>query len=96
MVRENHLESYEELSQDEFTVLLYEFRGSLNQYLASLPNKLNQLSLRELIDFNKTSDLELSLFDQSIFEMALSQELSVDEYKGILQMNSLKINIRLI
>ena len=85
VVREKYLEPYEGLSQDEFAVLLYEFRGSLNQYLASLPNKLNQLSLRELDNFNKNSDLELSLFDQSIFEMALSQELSVDEYQGILQ-----------
>ena len=85
MVRDQYLDAYSEFSKDEFAVLLYEFRRSLNHYFASLPNKLNELTLTDVVAFNKTSAIELSLFDQSIFEMALSQALSEEEYKAILR-----------
>ena len=85
VVRDQYLDAYSEFSKDEFEVLLYEFRASLNQYLASLPNKLSHLTLSDVVAFNKASVIELSLFDQSIFEMALSQALSEEEYKATLR-----------
>ena len=50
-------------------VLEYEFKDGLNKYLASTPKTVKPRSLEELIAFNKNNaDVELALFDQSIFE----------------------------
>lgn len=50
-------------------VLRYEFKASLNDYLASTPPAVTARNLDALIEFNKANaDLELALFDQSIFE----------------------------
>ena len=73
---------YKDFSDDAFNVLLYEFKIQLNAYLASLPNKLNTLSLAALIDFNESSELELSLFDQSIFTTAQASPLTESEYQN--------------
>lgn len=75
------LTPYKDYSKDEFEVLLYEFKIQLNAYLASLPNKLNTLSLAALIDFNEASELELSLFDQSIFTKAQELPLTETDYQ---------------
>ncbi len=50
-------------------VLRYEFKASLNDYLAAAAPAVEARSLDALIEFNKThADVELALFDQSIFE----------------------------
>ena len=53
---------------DGFSVLQYEFKHTLNEYLATIPDAVATRSLAELIAFNEANaDIELALFDQSIF-----------------------------
>lgn len=50
------------------SVLEYEFKHTLNEYLAATPEAVPTRSLAELIDFNETNaEIELALFDQSLF-----------------------------
>lgn len=50
-------------------VLRYEFKASINDYLAATPASVESRDLDALIEFNKThADVELALFDQGIFE----------------------------
>jgi amidase len=72
---------YDGYNQDEYDVLLYEFKHQLNDYLAGLPTKFNQLTLTKLIQFNNQSDIELSLFDQGIFLKANELPLTEVEYQ---------------
>lgn len=52
-------------------VLYYEFKATLNDYLASTPDTVKTRTLAELIDFNiANADIELALFDQSIFDLS--------------------------
>ena len=58
-----------EISRDEFTVLLTEFKADLNLYLASTPPSVKARTLADLIAFNRANaGRELGLFGQSIFE----------------------------
>ncbi len=51
-----------------YDVLKYEFKATLNDYLADTPAAVTARTLDELIAFNEThADQELVLFDQSIF-----------------------------
>ena len=50
------------------TVLKYEFKDTLNSYLADTPEIVTTRSLEELIAFNdENADVEQALFDQSLF-----------------------------
>lgn len=50
------------------SVLEYEFKHTLNAYLAGLPDTVSTRSLTELIAFNEANaEIELALFDQSLF-----------------------------
>ena len=50
-------------------VLEYEFKDGLNTYLAGTPETVKTRTLKQLIAFNaENADIELALFDQSIFE----------------------------
>ena len=52
-------------------VLYYEFKATLNAYLAATTPSVTTRTLTELIAFNEANaDIELALFDQSIFEEA--------------------------
>ncbi|PQA86504.1 amidase [Hyphococcus luteus] len=54
-----------------YEVLLYEFKATLNDYLADAAPAVTTRSLDDLIAFNEGhADIELALFDQSIFEEA--------------------------
>ncbi|WP_034827631.1 amidase [Hyphomonas pacifica] len=54
-----------------YTVLLYEFKATLNAYLATTPNTVTHRTLKDIIAFNTENAVtELALFDQSIFEAA--------------------------
>jgi len=60
----------EQWGDDEFEILLYEFKHGINQYLATTNNETPK-SLTELIAFNKQhASIEMPYFDQDIFEMA--------------------------
>ena len=72
---------YDGFNQDEYDVMLYEFKHQLNDYLAGLPTKFNQLTLTKLIQFNNQSTIELSLFDQGIFLKANDLPLTEVEYQ---------------
>ncbi len=54
---------------DEYQVLLYEFKADLNEYLKNRGGKYN--TLEKLIEFNKqNADKEMPYFMQEIFEQA--------------------------
>ena len=58
-------------NQNSRNVLRHEFKATLNDYLADASAAVTTKSLSELIAFNEThADIELALFDQSIFEAA--------------------------
>jgi len=54
--------------RDSFAVLQWEFKATLNDYLANSPANIPVRSLEELIAFNLAEPREMALFDQSIFE----------------------------
>jgi amidase len=55
-------------SEDSYSILKFEFKHTLNEYLASTPATVKTRTLEDLIAFNdKHADVELALFDQSIF-----------------------------
>jgi amidase len=64
--------AFEELDDPELEALLYEFKGALNAYLATLDrSQVAVKSLTDLIAFNRAhADEELAIFGQEIFEMA--------------------------
>ena len=72
--------SPENVGDDSFEVMLYEFKDGLNNYFASLENpKVN--SLAELIEFNLKDSIELSFYDQEILIMAEKKgDLNSPEY----------------
>ena len=53
-----------------YQILLYEFKATINEYLANTPDDVDVRSLEELIAFNDANERELVLFDQSILEAA--------------------------
>lgn len=59
-----------QVSAAEFTVLLTEFKAGLNDYLTNTPTAVKTRTLEQLIEFNKKSPAELSLFGQEFFERA--------------------------
>jgi amidase len=53
---------------ESYAVLKYEFKHTLNEYLASTPSSVKTRTLQDVIAFNlEHADIELALFDQSIF-----------------------------
>ncbi len=75
--------SVENFWQSAGKALRYEFKATINEYLASTPDTVKTRTLEELIAFNEdNADVELTLFDQSIFEDANALgDLTTDEYK---------------
>jgi len=77
------LTRYESFNADSYNVLLYEFKKTLNDYLAALPDKnLSKLTLAKLIRYNQqNAETELRWFGQEIFEKAQATgSLEDDEY----------------
>ncbi|MEH6742487.1 amidase [Hyphomonas sp.] len=66
-----------------FAVLKYEFKATLNDYLASTPDTVSTRTLTDLIAFNtENAGTELALFNQDIFEQSDEMEgLDSDGYK---------------
>lgn len=62
------------------TVLEYEFKDSLNAYLAGLEGDVGVRTLADIIAFNETnSEKELYLFDQSLFVSSQARGALTDE-----------------
>lgn len=65
---------------DALAVLEYEFKHTLNDYLASTPETVTTRSLAELIAFNAANaEIELALFDQDLFESSEARGPLTDE-----------------
>ncbi|HEU4562025.1 MAG TPA: amidase [Longimicrobium sp.] len=62
-----HLGDY---GDDEFTVLLYDFKADLNAYLASRGATAKVKTLKEVIDYNERDPREMPYFGQEIMLMA--------------------------
>ncbi len=66
-----NLPSHGKYDDDEFQVLLYEFKADLNAYLAGLGPNVRSRSLADLIAFNREHRAEeMPYFEQEIFEKA--------------------------
>jgi amidase len=71
MVDPTDLETQGKFDDSEFEVLLYEFKGDLNAYLAGLAPNVKPRTLADLIQFNiEHREQEMPYFGQEIFEMA--------------------------
>lgn len=56
---------------DSSAVMNYEFKATLNDYLASTPDSVSTRTLTDVISFNQqNAEIELALFGQDIFEEA--------------------------
>jgi len=59
----------ENFFRDSSAVMSYEFKATLNDYLASTPDTVSTRTLSDVIAFNEANaDIELALFGQDIFE----------------------------
>ncbi|MGX7896655.1 amidase [Tsuneonella sp. HG222] len=63
-------EAPDAMGSAEFTVLLYELRATLGEYLAGSPADIPVRSLADAIAFNRTDKEELRWFGQELFEQA--------------------------
>jgi len=81
------IETLKHLGDEEFTVLLYEFKADLNAYLASLGPKAPGRTLKEIIEFNKKhAREEMPYFGQDIFVKAEAKgPLTDPEYQKALE-----------
>lgn len=65
---------------DALSVLEYEFKHTLDAYLADTPEQVTTRSLAELIAFNEAhAEIELALFDQDLFESSQAKGPLTDE-----------------
>ena len=72
------------LGEDEYLVLLTEFKADLNRYLANLPGNDTPRTLADVIAFNnQRAETELALFGQDIF-------IAAEATKGLSDLNYLK------
>lgn len=77
------IELYKEIKQagrDEFTVLLYEFKDGVNQYLSNANSKMKTLA--DVIEFNKKNEAKaMPYFKQETLELAEKKgDLNTKEY----------------
>lgn len=80
------LDNINQYNQEEYEVLLYEFKHGLNKYLSTCRFPIVK-TLEDVIAFNKQyNDLEMPWFNQEIFEMANEKgELTDKEYLDALK-----------
>jgi amidase len=70
--------------EEEYFVLLYEFREGINKYLSAHPNQPK--NLKELIDFNiKNKNTVLAHFDQDIFLLSEQTKGQKEKYLDALK-----------
>ncbi len=60
----------ENYGRDAFGVLQWEFKATLDEYLANSPADIPVRSLEEVITFNLAEPREMAVFDQSIMDMS--------------------------
>jgi amidase len=76
-----------EYDSDEFTVLLYEFKHGVNQYLAGLGPNARVRTLKDVIAFNQRNrERSMPYFGQELLEMAEGKGPLTDrEYRNALE-----------
>lgn len=67
---ENFEREGENYGRDSFGVLQWEFKATLDEYLANSPANIPVRSLEDVIAFNLTEPREMAVFDQSIMDMS--------------------------
>lgn len=73
------------LDQDEFNLMLFEYKEGLNKYFSSLGPSAPVKNVVDLIAFNKADSVELKYFNQKWLEMAQKKgDLNSAEYKEAL------------
>lgn len=81
LVEIDEWEPGEGFGKASYDVLKYEFKATLNDYLASTTDAVKTRSLTELIEFNKNDSREMAVFDQSIFDASEALgDLTSEEY----------------
>lgn len=78
----------EQLGKMSYDVLKYEFKDGINQYLASTSEEqVIPRTLKQLIAYNQSQkDIELALFDQSIFDASQAMDsLESEEYQTAIE-----------
>ena len=64
----------DEIGTNSFQVMLHEYKDGLNDYFASLGVTAPIKNLSELIEYNKTDEVEMDFYGQEYLEMALAKE----------------------
>jgi len=81
LVEIDEWEPGEGFGKASYDVLKYEFKATLNEYLASTTEAVKTRTLTDLIEFNKNDSREMAVFDQSIFEASEALgDLTTEEY----------------
>ena len=82
-----NIPTHGQFDEEEFAILLYEFKADLNAYLAALPPSVKTRTLKDLIAFNEAhAALEMPYFGQEIFLMAEEKgPLTEKEYREALE-----------
>lgn len=80
-IEDNPLSAVEGFGGSQYSLLLYEFKDGINAYLASTsPDQVGPRNLDELIAYNiENAEIELALFDQSIFDAAAEKGPLTDQ-----------------
>jgi amidase len=83
----NEFEPMEGIGPAETLLLQTEFKHTLNEYLEAAAPAVKHRTLEDLIEFNKNSDRELVLFDQSLFTASQARSgIDSKEYKDALKL----------
>ncbi|MBZ0112627.1 MAG: amidase [Thermoanaerobaculia bacterium] len=82
LVEVSEFEAPEDFRSNSLKVLEYEFKATLDNYLANAASAVEPRNLASLIAFNEAhADIELALFDQSLFEESVEMAgLENEEY----------------
>lgn len=76
---------YDAYREDTYNILLYEFRLTIRDYLASLDGERSAWSLDDLINFNEAhAPVEMPWFGQEIFIQSRDLEMTEQEYEAAL------------
>jgi amidase len=87
------LDSFGKGGDEEYEVMLYEFKTDLNAYLATSPENVETRTLASLIDFNlRNRDREMPYFDQETFEAAEAKGPLTEEKYTKARATCLKLN----
>lgn len=87
IVDPTNVTSNDKLEEPEFTVLLFDFKHELNNYLKNLPPTSFPKNLKELIKYNsENKDTVMPYFGQELLTMAEEKgDLDNEEYKSALE-----------